>query len=236
MRRVAILMPAFLAAWMGLAATAADSPADRAKAKKALQGVSEFIGQWNLDSQARIDGKQSSWKEVNSWGWKFQGDDAWLAVDIKDSKYFTKGALRYLPEKKQYQLTMTDTEGKEKVFVGDYKRQRLVVEHKDERTGDIHRLTMNTLSEGVRILVQYDVQAGGRGLFDNKFKAAGTKEGESFAGGKANKKPDCVVTGGAGTMPVSYMGKTYYVCCSGCREEFDANPKKYVDAYEKLKK
>jgi YHS domain-containing protein len=32
---------------------------------------------------------------------------------------------------------------------------------------------------------------------------------------------------------VSYMGKSYFVCCSGCKEEFDANPKKYVDAAKK---
>jgi YHS domain-containing protein len=32
------------------------------------------------------------------------------------------------------------------------------------------------------------------------------------------------------------MGKTYYVCCSGCRDEFNANPQKYIDAAEKAKK
>ena len=63
---------------------------------------------------------------------------------------------------------------------------------------------------------------------------AGTKEGESFSGG--GKKPECVVTGGLGTMQVSYNGKTYYVCCSGCADEFKARPKKYVDEFEKKMK
>jgi YHS domain-containing protein len=45
-----------------------------------------------------------------------------------------------------------------------------------------------------------------------------------------------VVSGGKGTMPVSYKGKTYYVCCSGCRDEFKENPEKYIAEYEaKLK-
>jgi YHS domain-containing protein len=44
------------------------------------------------------------------------------------------------------------------------------------------------------------------------------------------------VTGGLGTSTVSFGGKTYYVCCSGCRDEFNANPKKYVDEFEKNKK
>ena len=55
----------------------------------------------------------------------------------------------------------------------------------------------------------------------------------SLAGGKKN---ECIITGGLGMIPVSYNGKTYYVCCSGCRDEFNANPKKYVKEYEKSKK
>ncbi len=29
-------------------------------------------------------------------------------------------------------------------------------------------------------------------------------------------------------MRVTYNGKEYYVCCSGCREEFKADPEKYI--------
>ena len=29
-------------------------------------------------------------------------------------------------------------------------------------------------------------------------------------------------------MTVSYKGKTYPVCCSGCRDEFNDNPEKYA--------
>ena len=39
-----------------------------------------------------------------------------------------------------------------------------------------------------------------------------------------------------GTIAVSYNGKTYYVCCSGCRDEFKASPEKYVKEYEEKKK
>ena len=40
-----------------------------------------------------------------------------------------------------------------------------------------------------------------------------------------------VVTGGAGNISVSYAGKTYYVCCSGCKELFDAEPEKVIAEY-----
>jgi len=29
-------------------------------------------------------------------------------------------------------------------------------------------------------------------------------------------------------MTVSYQGKTFPVCCSGCRDEFNENPEKYA--------
>ena len=55
----------------------------------------------------------------------------------------------------------------------------------------------------------------------------GGSEGTSpFGGGGAGG-------GGTGTSTVSFQGKTYYVCCSGCRDEFYATPAKYVAEFEK---
>ena len=34
----------------------------------------------------------------------------------------------------------------------------------------------------------------------------------------------CIVTEGKGTSKVSYKGKTYWVCCSGCRDAFLDDP------------
>ncbi len=36
--------------------------------------------------------------------------------------------------------------------------------------------------------------------------------------------PVCIVTEGRGTIPVTYGGKTYYVCCSGCKDLFEEEP------------
>ena len=33
-------------------------------------------------------------------------------------------------------------------------------------------------------------------------------------------------------MPVAYQGKTYYVCCSGCRDAFRDDPEKYIKEFE----
>jgi YHS domain-containing protein len=45
--------------------------------------------------------------------------------------------------------------------------------------------------------------------------------------------PICVVTGGAGTIAVTHKGKTYYVCCTGCRDAFLDDPEGTLATYEK---
>ena len=44
----------------------------------------------------------------------------------------------------------------------------------------------------------------------------------TFAAGESY--PLCIVTEGRGTIQVSYKGKTYWVCCSGCRDLFNDKP------------
>ena len=78
-------------------------------------------------------------------------------------------------------------------------------------------------------------KAKGSTVYFKQFEVACNKEGESLAG-NSGKQPECVVTGGLGTMTVSYMGKTYYVCCSGCRDAFMENPAKVIKEFEERKK
>jgi YHS domain-containing protein len=59
-----------------------------------------------------------------------------------------------------------------------------------------------------------------------------TREGTSLAV-EGFGELECIVTGGKGTMAVSYQGKTYYVCCSGCKQAFDDDPAGIIAAYEK---
>ena len=163
MMRRALLAPVLLAGIFAFTAPAADTKADSAKAKKALMEVGEFIGGWNLTGETKTTGKLTSWKEVATWSWKFKGDDSWINIEIKDGRFFTKGELKYLTAKKLYELTATDNDGKSQVYTGDFKKGKLALERKDEKTSDIQRLSFVTLSEGVRMAMQYETQAGGNG-------------------------------------------------------------------------
>lgn len=207
------------------------SAADQSKARKALQELQDFIGTWDLEGTQKDGAKTVAWKEQVKWGWKFNKDgDAWISVTFAEGKgkHFTGGDLKYDVAKKQYALTLTPSAkgATPQTYTGVIAKGSLKVEYKDEKTKDVQRLTMNTAAEGIRFVFKVEKQDGGKGLFGGVFAMNGNKEGESIAGGA--KKPECIVSGGAASMQVTYNGKTYYVCCSGCRDEFNANPKKYA--------
>lgn len=205
------------------------SAADQAKVKKALSEVRDFIGLWKLEGTQAVGGKPERWKEDVSWGWKFKDGDAWLEVAFAGGKgkHFTAGELRYDPDKKKYRLALAAADKTEQVFEGDVPPSGgLKLERKDAKTGDVYRVTLTTLADGVRFQLKYQVQSGGKGVAADVFGMIGNKDGESIAGG--TKKPECVVSGGAASIAVQVSGKTVYVCCTGCRDELLANPGKYV--------
>ena len=149
------------------------------------------------------------------------------------ARQFSEGRLTYLPGKKKYQLVARDMDKKDQTFVGEIRAKKLVLTRDDRDTKDKYTIEMSTNNEGARLVYTVAVQKKGVGIARRLAEVQLTKEGASLAGAKKN---ECVITGGLGTIAVSYNGKTYYVCCSGCRDEFNANPKKYVDEYEKSKK
>jgi YHS domain-containing protein len=154
-----------------------------------------------------------------------------MVIDFQKSKYFTAGELRYVPDKDHFTMTLTTVQKEQVTFVGNLDTQDekkvLTLDRQSEK--EAQRLVFTFLHSN-RFLYRYETKAEGRPLYAKKWTVGVTKDGESFAVGSG--KPECIVSGGTATTPVSYMGKTYYVCCSGCRDEFNANAAKYVKEYE----
>jgi hypothetical protein len=217
-------------------ATAAPDDPKAEAAKAALQALNDFIGTWNGTGgpdKPRPDPKDPTWKETIDWSWRFQGGDAWITFAVKNGKHLQGGDVRYLPEKKVYQLTATDAKGQKQVYEGTLdKKGYLTFERTDG--GETQQLVMNVAGDGVRFVYRVAHKPKGRTAFTKDYLVAASKEGESL--GAVEKKNECVVTGGLGKIPVTYMGVTYYVCCTGCRDEFNANPAKILKEWEEKKK
>jgi hypothetical protein len=214
-------------------------PAQDAKpgqaARDGLKPLNDFIGQWNgTGSPAKAKpGASDLWTETITWVWRFKGDDAWMEMAVKDGKYFQGGELRYLPDRSRFQMTAVEKGGRKLVLEGDYKDGYLRLEGPDPEKKESLRVTMNTAAEGIRFIFLVERKPEGRTLFTRDFLVASTREGQSLATG--GRKVECVVSGGLGTMPVSYKGETFYVCCTGCRDAFNETPKKYIDEFRAKK-
>jgi hypothetical protein len=209
---------------------------DGQEAREALKELQDYIGVWKGSGgpdKPRPGPRDEVWTEEVDWSWRFKGDDAWLRLRIKDGKQFKGGEVRYLPDKEKYELTLTDTDGRKLVFAGTIRNEVLTWEREDPRTKEAQRITMNVAGDGVRFIYRVAHRDAGRTLWVKDFMVACTKAGESL--GRAEKKNECVVSGGLGTIAVSYKGATYWVCCSGCRDAFNENPEKYIAEYKARK-
>jgi hypothetical protein len=212
------------------------SPAKPKGPREALQPFNEIIGRWKgtgIPSGSQGDPQKAFWVEHQDWSWKFRGDDAWLQVDIADNKEYNKAELHYLPVKNTYQLLLHTLDKKTLTFEGKLEGKRLILQRDDPDKKEKQQLVIRLLHSN-RFLYSYAVQPQGKALLRQMYQVGVTREGVPFAAGDG--RPECIVSGGLGTIAVMYQGKTYYVCCSGCAAEFRENPVKYIKEYKEKKK
>jgi hypothetical protein len=215
---------------------AADESAKRTP-KEALQTFNDLIGNWRGIGEpatgSREEKQKGFWEESISWEWRFKSGDAWLCAAIDKGKHFSAGELRYLPERDVYALELTTPAKETLTFEGTFKDKRLTLERHDEARKEDQRLVFSLLHSN-RHLVRYETRKAEQRVWKPLWQVGATKKGVPFA--STDNGPECVVSGGLGTIPVSYKGKTYYVCCTGCRDAFKDEPEKYIKEYEARKK
>lgn len=229
-------MPRIHAAFLLLFATtpALAEPTARTP-KEGLQQLGVLIGSWRGTGEplqgTTEERRQGFWIENIDWQWNFQNDDVCLTATIARGKHYSAAQMRYVPEDDLYRLTLKTVDKKNAVFEGRLSKNSLTLERTDE--GMTERLTFSLL-HGNRHLYSFDVKQKDKTFYKKVYRVGATREGVDFATGDG--KPECIVSGGLGTSPVTYKGKTYYVCCSGCRDAFNDDPEKYIEEYEASKK
>jgi len=223
-----------------LLALGADTPKP-ASPKDALQPFNVLVGSWKgsgAPDGTKEERAAGAWDETVAWEWKFKDQDAWLAVTFTKGKHFTKGELRYTPAKDakdaapQFTLTATATDKTTQTFVGGLtdKDKVLTLTRADGPKDAEQRLVFSLLHHNRHLYRLETRPAGTTVAFTRQYQVGATKEGVAFA--DVPKGPECIVSGGLGTIKVSYKNKDYWVCCSGCRDEFKDNPEKYIKEFE----
>lgn len=220
--------------FLALAGLALAADAAKKSPREALKPFNELIGSWRAigTPEGSLQVKQKgAWNETIMWEWQFKGNDAWLTVAFEKGKYFVEGQLRYLPDKDQFQMTLSTVDKQTLVFTGPLKEHLLTLEREDPRTKDTQRIVISLLHNN-RYLYHCELKPAGKTIYSRQYLVGATKEGVPFAIGTGETGPLCVVSYGPPTTPVTYKGKTYYVCCGGCREAFKAEPEKYIKEYD----
>jgi YHS domain-containing protein len=199
--------------------------------KQALEKFNSLIGGWRGVGMPRRGSRRGAWIETAEWVWDFGKHGVAIKYVVKNGKQLQSARLTYDPKAKQYALTAQFADKTTRTYKGRLKEKKLLLVSAPDKDGAAFRITVTRLNEK-RTLVLHERKAGKRSQFFRIAEVGYTRQGTSLAvegGGEI----ECVVTGGKGTIRVTYKGKTYYVCCSGCRDAFNDDPEGILAAYRK---
>jgi YHS domain-containing protein len=211
------------------------SEAELASQKERLGKIQKLIGGWKGVGQPQRGSTKDSWTEQADWAWKFSPQRTAMFARTEQSKYFAKVEMVAEGKAGEYTLLATPKDGGDAItYQGSLdKDERLVLEQKSAPAGMPQRISLRFVADGKRLLMLYE----GKTQFSDQLvrlaEVGYTRVGSGF--GQGAQGPECVVTGGAGTMAVEYMGQKYYVCCTGCRDYFNADPAKALAEYKERK-
>ncbi len=197
-----------------------------------LQGL---VGSWKGVASPLRGSTKDSWVEKADWAWKFEGKSASLAVQIGDGKYFSTAELKPAKKDGEYVLAAKTADGKGTInYEGELdKDEKLTLLAKDAPEGMPKRISFRFVADGARLIVLLEGSSAIGDGYARLAEVGYTRKGSGF--GKGSTGPECVVTGGYGSLEVSYKGQKYFVCCTGCRDYFNDNPEEVLADYKARK-
>lgn len=206
---------------------------DLAAAKTALAALQVYVGEWRGVGQPRRGSTRGAWREQSAWTWKFTEDEALLSFKNSGAKYYPAGILRAGAKAGKFELVARTTSEQEVKYVGSLTENgKLVFVADAPPNGSPARITIRQVARGKRLLVLFERRTASD-RYSRLAEVGYTRKGSNF--GKGTSFVECVVTGGLGTIAVSFQGQTYYVCCGGCRDYFNENPAEVLAEYRERK-
>lgn len=224
MKRLSICLTLLIAVLQG---TAIGN--EKVKPQLELQEIQALVGQWKGVGQLKRGSTQGGWIEESLWEWKF-GKQSALVYKSPQGKFVKE--LKLLFENGMYVARGLNAEGQKIELTGkrDDSGKLVLVNAKQTLPS---RISFRTVAAGKRMVVSYERQIS-EALYTRLGEVGATRKGSMF--GKGVQEVVCIVSGGKGTMPVTFEGKTYYVCCTGCRDYFNENAASIVAEYASKKK
>jgi hypothetical protein len=199
--------------------------------KQALAEFNSLIGNWRGVGMPRRGSRKGAWSETAEWVWRFGKDTVAIDYKIEKGKLLRSARVTYNPDRKLYLLTGTFADKTNRSYEGRQQNRKMIFQSKPDNEGYIHLLTVTRLNDK-RTLVLYQKRRETSRFVTRVAEVGYTRAGTSLAIEGAGEI-ECIVTGGRGTIPVTYKGEKYYVCCSGCKTAFDDDPEDIIADYKR---
>ena len=197
-----------------------------------LRQLNGLIGEWRGVGQPKRGSRQGAWTETTTFVWDFARPGGSVIAKSNDGQQFTSLVFRWNPDAQN--LVLEESAGPRKtVYRGhlpDDWPSTLEMTSAADETGQVRRCTVRQLSD-IRLTILFEQQASTSGAFRRVVEIGYTRAGQRLAVDGANQRK-CIVTGGLGTIPVTWNSKTYYVCCQGCVQAFNDAPAAIIAEYE----
>ena len=212
-----------------------------------------MLGNWRGTTRREYEGFKAVDSHEWIWDLRSQPDQPALASASDKSPYLKRASLTWHPTDSVFELTATDRDDQERTFRGDYTDPVHEIIGPDDKLHRVFRLELTqtdksaetvggdrwqiafTQQENNRYLLEIDKRRGTAAF--RRFDTVSTqREGTSFAlSDSSYGEKECIISQGLGTTAVSWKGKTYWVCCSGCKAAFEEDPETWIARAEKRK-
>ena len=203
----------------------------------ALQPLNILIGGWNTTTRNQGAG-EASWR-IDP---KTARTQPTLEMTAENHPYFKSAKLTYRPQEQVFQMLAVDQDGQERIYEGQYSKQPELTpgdNGKLQRTYELELAEVGNEDARKLVGVTFNQQENNRMLMIVKRRVgqrmlvqdtvANQRQNTSFAISDTDYgERECIVSQGLGTTAVSFMGRTYYVCCSGCQAAFNDNPEFWI--------
>jgi hypothetical protein len=226
--------PAFCGIVLALSVAAGGNDAPQREIIGALNEFNVLVGEWRGVGQPKRGSQQGAWQERAECVWELAPDSTGLRWSAENGKLWRSALLSYSPSERAATLDIELPDETIRRYTGKLAERKLVVESDADDEGHVHRVTLSLLNEN-RLTVLFEKRPEKQSFYNRVAEIAFQRQGTKLAASDGNG-PECVVTGGKGTIPVTHQGKTYYVCCTGCRDAFQDDPEGILAAYAEKKR
>jgi YHS domain-containing protein len=196
--------------------------AAREAAQTALAEFNGLIGEWRGVGQPVRNSNKGSWTETAAWVWDLKGEQVAIRLDVKQGKQLQSGRLLWDAERQEYELEAVTSDQKQRTYRGKLVGNKLTLETSADDAGETYQIVLTQLNDK-RSLLLFQSKGARQQQFNRIAEVGYTRAGTKLAEDRVDG-PECIVTGGKGTMSKVYQGKTYWFCCTGCRDAFEEDP------------